>query len=101
MGKSGGPSAQAPRLRWPGWPLHPIAFPLAFSYPIDAMMPARYVDAFEKRGGIWRITQRTTIFEGRYILKGDNAALDPAWTVGQRDRSDPLYVTRRHAGLMI
>jgi hypothetical protein len=28
------------KLRWPGWPLHPIAFPLAFSYPIDAMMPA-------------------------------------------------------------
>ena len=67
--------------------------------PINAMMPARYVDAFEKRSGAWRITQRTTVFEGRYILPGDNAALNPAWTVGQRDHSDPLYVARRLAGL--
>jgi hypothetical protein len=62
-------------------------------------MPARYVDAFEKREGAWRITQRTTIFEGRYLLAGAGGALDPAWTVGQRDASDPLYVARRSAGL--
>ena len=68
--------------------------------PIDVMMPARYVDRFEKRDGVWRITLRTTIFEGRYFLDGDNAALDPAWTVGQRDNSDPLYIARRRAGLM-
>jgi hypothetical protein len=28
------------KLRFPGWPLHPVAFPLAFCYPIDAMLPA-------------------------------------------------------------
>jgi hypothetical protein len=28
------------KLRFPSWPLHPVAFPLAFSYPIDAMLPA-------------------------------------------------------------
>lgn len=67
--------------------------------PIDAMMPARYVDQFENRDGAWRITRRTTVFEGRYLLNGDNAALDPAWTVGQRDFSDPLYTARRSAGL--
>ncbi len=67
--------------------------------PIEVCMPARYVDAFEKREGAWRITQRTTIFEGRYLLAGAGGALDPAWAVGQRDASDPLYVARRSAGL--
>lgn len=67
--------------------------------PIDVTMPARYVDVLEKRDGVWRITNRTTIFEGRYILKGDNAPLDPAWTVGQRDGDDPLYIARRQVGL--
>jgi hypothetical protein len=67
--------------------------------PLDVMMPARYIDAFEQRGGAWRISRRTTVFEGRYFLQGDNAALDPAWTVGQRDGSDPLYIARRSAGL--
>ena len=28
------------KLQFSWWPLHPIAFPLAFCYPIDAMMPA-------------------------------------------------------------
>ena len=28
------------KLRFPAWPLHPVAFPLAFCYPIDAMLPA-------------------------------------------------------------
>ena len=30
----------AVKLRFPAWPLHPVAFPLAFCYPIDAMLPA-------------------------------------------------------------
>lgn len=28
------------KLHFPAWPLHPVAFPLAFCYPIDAMLPA-------------------------------------------------------------
>jgi hypothetical protein len=28
------------KLRFPGWPLHPVALPLAWSQPIDAMLPA-------------------------------------------------------------
>jgi hypothetical protein len=28
------------KLRFAAWPLHPVAFPLAFGYPIDVMMPA-------------------------------------------------------------
>ena len=29
----------AVKLRFPMWPLHPIAFPLAFNWTIDYMMP--------------------------------------------------------------
>ncbi len=28
------------KLQLPMWPLHPVAFPLAFCFPIDAMLPA-------------------------------------------------------------
>ena len=28
------------KLQLPAWPLHPVAFPLAFCFPIDAMLPA-------------------------------------------------------------
>jgi hypothetical protein len=28
------------KLQFPTWPLHPVAFPLAWSWPIDAMLPA-------------------------------------------------------------
>lgn len=28
------------KLRFPFWPLHPVAFPLAFAWPIDSMLPA-------------------------------------------------------------
>ncbi len=28
------------KLRFPAWPLHPVALPLAFCYPIDSMLPA-------------------------------------------------------------
>ena len=67
--------------------------------PMDVVMPARYVDELERRDGEWRITNRTTIFEGRYFLNGDDTPLDPAWTVGRRDGSDPLYMARKRAGL--
>jgi len=28
------------KLQFPSWPVHPVAFPLAFGYPIDVMLPA-------------------------------------------------------------
>ncbi len=31
------------KLQFPAWPLHPVAFPLAFCYPIDAMLPAMVI----------------------------------------------------------
>lgn len=31
------------KLQFPAWPLHPVAFPLAFCFPIDAMLPAMVI----------------------------------------------------------
>jgi hypothetical protein len=31
------------KLRFPMWPLHPLAFPLAFSWTIDSLLPAVFV----------------------------------------------------------
>ena len=67
--------------------------------PIDVMMPARYVDEFAIRNGAWRITKRTTVFEGRYFLNSDSTPLDPSWTTGKRDGTDALYSAHKRAGL--
>jgi len=40
VGFLGTVALMAVKLQFPAWPLHPVAFPLAFSYPIDAMTPA-------------------------------------------------------------
>ena len=69
--------------------------------PIDAVMPARYVDEVTRRGNVWRISNRVTVFEGRYFLVADNAPLDPTWTVGRRDNGDPLHAARFRLGLML
>ena len=63
------------------------------------MMPARYVDEFAIRNGAWRITKRTTVFEGRYFLNSDSTPLDPSWTTGKRDGADALYSAYKRAGL--
>ncbi|MHC5033427.1 MAG: DUF6785 family protein, partial [Planctomycetota bacterium] len=40
VGFGGTLALMALKLYCPAWPLHPVAFPLAFGYPIDVMMPA-------------------------------------------------------------
>jgi len=40
VGFFGSLALMALKLQIPVWPLHPVAFPLAFAYPIDAMLPA-------------------------------------------------------------
>jgi len=40
VGFGGTLALMALKLQFSWWPLHPIAFPLAFCYPIDAMTPA-------------------------------------------------------------
>lgn len=68
--------------------------------PVTVMMPARYLDEFERRGGHWKISRRTTVFESRYVLStGAPLVLNSAWAVGRRDRDDPYYLAsaRLHA----
>jgi hypothetical protein len=36
------------KVRYPLWPLHPLAFPLAFSWTIDSMIPAVFVSWLAK-----------------------------------------------------
>jgi len=66
---------------------------------IDATMPARYVDHFQRRAGEWRILKRITVFEGRYLREADATPLDPAWTGPRRDADDALYKMRAELGL--
>jgi hypothetical protein len=40
VGLVGTLALMALKLQLPMWPLHPVAFPLAFCFPIDAMLPA-------------------------------------------------------------
>ncbi|MGD0112292.1 MAG: DUF6785 family protein [Armatimonadota bacterium] len=40
MGFAGTLVLMALKLQFPAWPLHPVAFPLAFCYQIDNMLPA-------------------------------------------------------------
>jgi len=40
VGFGGSVLLMAVKLQFPAWPLHPVAFPLAFCFPIDAMLPA-------------------------------------------------------------
>ena len=67
--------------------------------PIDVVMPARYVDEVTRRGDVWCISNRVTVFEGRSFLVADNTPLDSAWTVGRRDNADPLHAARLRLGL--
>jgi hypothetical protein len=63
--------------------------------PVTVMMPARYVDEFERRDGAWKISRRTTVFESRYLLDtGGKLNLNPDWAVGRRDKEDPYYRIR-------
>ena len=63
--------------------------------PVTVMMPARYLDEFERREGHWKIRRRTTVFESRYELStGSPIVLSPDWTVGRRDSGDPYYQAR-------
>lgn len=63
--------------------------------PVTVMMPARYLDEFERRDRHWKIRRRTTVFESRYVLStGAPLKLSPEWAVGKRDDSDPYHLAR-------
>jgi hypothetical protein len=66
---------------------------------VQGQAVGRYVDRVERRDGLWRIAERTTVYE---VYRGDPApaggGLQPGWTQARRDGSDPLEVWRRPWG---
>lgn len=59
----------------------------------DRIMGGRYVDRFERRGGVWRIAHRKGVNDWmRYEPASDRGFFDrPAEERGRRDRGDPAY----------
>jgi SnoaL-like domain len=55
----------------------------------------RYLDRFEKRGGPWRITKRTTLFETFRLDQLGDRCLQPHWLASQRDETDELVSFRK------
>jgi SnoaL-like domain len=68
---------------------------------VDLLGHSRYVDRFERRNGEWRIANRVVVSEWvRFSeVPAGSPALNPAWTLGHRDRSDPLWAARAALGL--
>ena len=52
-------------------------------------MGIRYVDRFERRAGEWRIARRELRWE--WVRTDRLEPLDPGWTHGRIDRSDPVH----------
>jgi hypothetical protein len=70
------------KLRFPLFPLHPMAFPLAFSWSIDALLPAVTIGwlvkwALLRYGGLRAHQKALPIFLG--LIAGD-ATVSLAWT---------------------
>lgn len=62
----------------------------------DVFAGARYADRFERRDGEWRIADRLVVHDwGREDAVTSGLAIDPSYTVGRRDKSDPAYVHGR------
>ena len=77
----------------------PAAFGLdAAGY--DLTVSGRYVDAFEKRDGEWRIVRRTGVHDWRRFeppADRDFFRLPPEGR-GRRDKQDPVYIRRSLGG---
>jgi ketosteroid isomerase-like protein len=59
----------------------------------DSIMGLRYLDRFERRGGVWRIARRTCVWDYTYIVAiRDRWPLGPAFRVGRPSREDPSYL---------
>jgi len=59
----------------------------------DVFIGGRYIDRLERRGGEWRIVQRTGIHDWRRDEDPSDAGFFdlPANERGRRDRTDPVY----------
>lgn len=68
----------------------------------DSFAHARYVDTFERREDRrWRVARRVSVVDW---LRTDDVPdgafeLNTTWSIGRRDRTDPLYAARAAAGL--
>ena len=67
----------------------------------DSLVHARYIDRFEKRGGLWKIAKRTSVFDWIHLLEveSERFLLKPEWHPGRRDYDDPLFAERTAMGL--
>jgi SnoaL-like protein len=67
---------------------------------VDLRALGRYVDRFERRGGAWRIAQRTCIVETIVGQPAPSAAThSDKWVVQRRDAEDALWPARAKTGL--
>jgi ketosteroid isomerase-like protein len=58
----------------------------------DSVMGLRYLDRFERRGGVWRIARRSCVWDYSYIVPaGEGWPLGRGFRLGRPDRSDPSY----------
>lgn len=58
----------------------------------DMIGYGRYIDLFERRAGIWRIAERTVVFDGNVEIPGSFAWPQRfARFRGRRDSEDPAY----------
>lgn len=62
----------------------------------DCLVGGRYLDRFERRGGVWRIAERRAVFDwnrddptAETMSRGVFPMQEPVW--GRRDRDDPSY----------
>ena len=65
----------------------------------DSVMGLRYLDRFERRGGVWRIARRTCVWDYTYIVPvTEKWPLGPEFRRGSPDRNDPSYAQLRAGG---
>ncbi len=74
----------------------PPGFPMPEVFPdkgviYSAIVAGRYVDRFEKRGGEWRIAQRTGLYDWREfrVVEGVDLSDTPEGAAGYHDERDP------------
>ena len=68
---------------------------------IDMMGSSRYVDKFERRGGAWKISERTCVMGWRTMMDVDpeGPQMLPNWHVQKRDGTDFIFRQRAELGI--
>ena len=74
--------------------------PIAADQAVETEVVGRYVDRMLRKDGVWRIQNRTVVFE---VSRGQPApaggGLRDNWVIGRRDGNDRLEVMRRELNL--